>query len=323
MALEASNIYNPAQLHPEETAARAPPIHRKITSIEEREKDPEKLRRILKERIKELNGLYALTQIAEAKIDSIMDILKAVIGIIPPSWQYPEITCSKITFKDHTVQTHRFRSTQWQQSTPINLHGKPIGEVTVCYLEERPPAFEGPFLSEERVLLDAIGERISCMALRVITESELREANHQLVVERYALKETNAALKVLMARVEEEKRDIQHDVRDRIEKVLKPIISEFSLVVPRSQRKFIDLLNDNLEELPLPFACRRSNKFDSFTPTETQICTMIKSGLRTKEIAELRGVSPATICRHRDRIRHKLDLANTNVNLATYLKKEM
>jgi DNA-binding CsgD family transcriptional regulator len=317
------NIEDSEPLRPIKAVPRGPPVRRRIISNEETENDPEKLRRILKERIKELNGLYALTQIAEAKIDSIEEVLKAVIEIISPSWQYPEITCSKITFKDYVVQSHRFRLTRWRQSAPINLHGKPVGEVIVCYLEERPLAIEGPFLSEERVLLDAIAERISCMTLRIITESELRETNHQLLVERYALSETNAALKVLMARIAEEKREIQHDVRDRIDKVLKPIIQEFSLIVPRSQRKFIDLLNDNLEELPLPFACRRSNKFDSFTPTETQICTMIKSGLRTKDIAEMRGVSPATICRHRDRIRHKLGLANTNVNLATYLKKEM
>jgi DNA-binding CsgD family transcriptional regulator len=47
---------------------------------------------------------------------------------------------------------------------------------------------------------------------------------------------------------------------------------------------------------------------------------MIKTGMRTKEIAQLRGVSVATINRHREHIRRKLRIANKKVNLITYLQ---
>lgn len=285
--------------------------------------DTETLKRILRERIKELNGLYTLARIAESKLNSIEDVLEATICIIPPTWQYPDITVARITFADHLVQTPDFKMTRWRQISPINLGGEPVGEVTVCYLEEMPHAFEGPFQCEERVLLDAIAERVACMALRILTEATLRDTNHQLTVERSTLKETNLALKVLMARIEEEKREIKRDILDRVDKVLKPILLELSIAVPRSQRKFIDLVIDNLEDITLPYAHDVSNVFDTLTPTETQICTMVRSGLRTKEIAELRCVSQATVCRHRDRIRRKLGLTNTMVNLATYLKREM
>ncbi len=296
-------------------------VHWRIDSVEEN--DPDILKQFLSERIKELNGLYALAQIAEDKLGSIEEVLKAVIEIIPSSWQFPVITRARITFQEFEQESPGYRLTRWRQSAPISLHGKPVGEVIVCYLEERPPACEGPFLSEERIFLNAVAERVSCIALRIITERELREANHQLLVERDALNETNAALKILMARIEDEKLEIKRDVQGRVDKVLKPILHELSLLVPRSHRKFIDLLNDNLEEITFPFVSQLSDAFDVLTPTETQICTMIKSGLRTKDIAELRGISPATVCRHRDRIRHKLGLSNTAVNLATFLKKEM
>ncbi|UCF30482.1 MAG: helix-turn-helix transcriptional regulator [bacterium] len=287
------------------------------------ENEPSRLKTMLRERTKELNSLYALAHIAENKLATIEEMLEAVVLIIPPAWQYPGIATSEIIFQNTSVRTPGFRSTRWRQSAPITLNGKPVGEVTVCYLEERPPDFEGPFLKEERILLEAVAERVACMALRIITEAELRLSNHDLMVEREALRETNAALKVLMSRIEEEKRDIQRDVRDRVEKVLKPILFDLYMKVSKPQRRTIDLLNDSLEELTRPFASRLSTEFDHLTPTEVQICSMIKSGLRTKEIAELRGISIATVCRHRDRIRHKLGLSNTSTNLATYLKKQM
>jgi DNA-binding CsgD family transcriptional regulator len=47
---------------------------------------------------------------------------------------------------------------------------------------------------------------------------------------------------------------------------------------------------------------------------------LIKGGASSKEIAETLHLSVATIQKHRERIRHKLDLANKNINLASFLK---
>jgi DNA-binding CsgD family transcriptional regulator len=50
---------------------------------------------------------------------------------------------------------------------------------------------------------------------------------------------------------------------------------------------------------------------------------MIKNGMRTKEIAQLRGISEATVNRHREHIRRKLQITNSDVNLATHLHSVM
>ena len=62
------------------------------------EKDPKKVEWALRERIKELNCLYAIAQLADRCGNSLDELLNGVVRIIPPSWQYPEATCARITF---------------------------------------------------------------------------------------------------------------------------------------------------------------------------------------------------------------------------------
>jgi len=298
------------------------PFRWRLRPIED--SNPAKVVWALRERIKELNCLYAIAQLAEVGNWPLEDILNVLVTtILPPSWQYPEITCARITLKDETYQSPEFRLTSWHQSAPILLFGEQAGEITVCYLEERPPSYEGPFLHEERVLLDAIAERISSITMQVSAEMELQQTNHQLKVERQALQETNTALRTLMARIEEEKRETRRDIWDNVEKVIMPILHELLMVVPKEQRKLVELLRDNLEEITSSFVGTLARNFSSLTPTEIQICNMIKSGLRTKEIAQLRGISPSTVNRHRERIRTKLRITNSDTNLTTFLRLEM
>jgi len=56
---------------------------------------------------------------------------------------------------------------------------------------------------------------------------------------------------------------------------------------------------------------------------EIQICDYIKNGFSTKDIAQLRGIAIATVSRHREHIRKKLNLTNKKINLVTYLNNFM
>jgi DNA-binding CsgD family transcriptional regulator len=287
------------------------------------ETDPQKLEIALRERIKELNCLYGISLLSERYSDSIDDLLRNLVNILPPSWQYPEITCARILFDGKTYKSEKFKVTKWRQSSQISMYNEPVGEAEVLYLKECPPESEGPFLNEERVLLDAVAERIGKIAMRISAEQELQEINKQLTVERQALQETNAALRTVLARIEEEKQSIYKHMQSNVEKILMPILHALTLEVPIMQRKYVDLLRTNLEELASPFINHLSRKFLSLTPTEIKICNMIRSGLRTKEIAQMQGVSMATINRHREHIRQKLEIANKEINLTTFLQSNM
>jgi DNA-binding CsgD family transcriptional regulator len=287
------------------------------------ETEQSKVEKALHERIKELNCLYGVSQLAERHFNSLDNLLGELVNFLPHSWQYPDITCSRVVFNEKTYRSKGFRVTEWRQSARIYVYSEPVGEVAMFYLEERPPADEGPFLAEERALLDALADQIGTTATRISAEQELQEINKQLSLERKALQESNAALKTVLTRIEEEKNEIYRNIKTNVDKVLMPILLALALEIPSAQSKYVEMLKTNLEEITSQFVRHLSNSYHSLTPTEITICNMIRNGLRTKEIAQTRGVSAATINRHRENIRKKLKITNDDVNLATYLQSSM
>ena len=287
------------------------------------ETEPEKVELALRERIKELNCLYGVSQLAERNLYSLDGLLQELVNFLPYSWQYPEITCARILFKGKTHTSDRFKMTSWRQSSRIYMYHEPVGECGIFYLEECPPADEGPFLKEERAMLDAVAEQIGNIATRISADLELQETNRQLTLERQALQESNTALRIVLARIEHEKQEIHRDTKTNVEKILMPILQALALQLSPAQIKYVEMLQTNLEEITSPFISQLSLSYHSMTPTEIAICNMIRNGMRTKEIAEMRSVSEATINRHREKIRRKLRITNQDVNLATFLQSSM
>lgn len=274
----------------------------------------------LQERIKELNCWYGMAHLAERNYDSMEDFLKSLVDFLPLSWQYAEIARSRIVFQGVTFASKGFECTEWQQSAQIQVGDETIGAVTIIYLEERPNSDEGPFLKEERALLDGIAQRIGEFTVRLTAQQALQENNLQLLLERKALQEANTALRVVLSNIEEEKLRIHEHIRVNIDKVIMPILHALIPAVAENKKNYLNILKNNLEEITSPFTSRVSKRFHALTPTEVDICNLIRNGLRTKEIADLRGVSAATINRHREHIRRKLNIANQKINLTTYLQ---
>ncbi|HEY31964.1 MAG TPA: helix-turn-helix transcriptional regulator [Dehalococcoidia bacterium] len=285
--------------------------------------EPSRIELALRERIKELNCLYGISQLAERHLYSLESLLQELVNFLPHSWQYPELTCARILFQDKTYTSDRFKVTNWRQSSRIYIYHEAVGEVGIFYLEECPPADEGPFLKEERALLDAVAEQIGTIATRISADLELQETNLQLTLERKALQEANTALHAVLARIEQEKQEIHRDIKMNVDKILMPILYALALQLTPAQVKYVDMLRTNLEEITSPFISQLSTSYHSMTPTEIAICNMIRNGMRTKEIAEMRGVSEATINRHREKIRRKLKITNQDVNLATFLQSSV
>ncbi|UCH64785.1 MAG: PEP/pyruvate-binding domain-containing protein [Ignavibacterium sp.] len=112
----------------------------------------------LKERAKELNCLYAVQEILQDFDASVEDICDRLIKAIPHGWQYPDVCQACITLRHTKYQSEGFIETEWSQCTEIIVRDEVVGKICVLYIEERPIADEGPFLKEERKLIDTIAE---------------------------------------------------------------------------------------------------------------------------------------------------------------------
>jgi len=110
----------------------------------------------LKERVKEIQCLYSISEIVQRTDISQDDVLRQCPSIISQAYQFPEITACRIILRNHEYRTNNFRETLWSQRCGIMVHGRQVGSVEVYSLEKRGKENEDPFLTEERSLLDAI-----------------------------------------------------------------------------------------------------------------------------------------------------------------------
>lgn len=133
----------------------------------------------LGERVKELNCLYRVAELMEQPELSLEQVLEGIVEVIPQSWQYPAITCARLVADDMVCATKNYRPAAWQQTSDIMVFSRRAGIVEVGYLEPRPTLSEGPFLAEERSLINAIAERVGRYIERIRTERSLRESEEQ------------------------------------------------------------------------------------------------------------------------------------------------
>jgi PAS domain S-box-containing protein len=134
--------------------------------------DSKRLEHALRKRINELNLLFRLSDLLATSDISLNEILKKIVPLIPQAWQFPEITEACIELEGRIFQTEGFRKTQWMQTCDILIQGKKTGQVMVCYTENRPAFNQGPFLTEESCLLNAMARRLGNTIERIrLTEA--------------------------------------------------------------------------------------------------------------------------------------------------------
>ncbi len=134
----------------------------------------------LGERIKELNCLFTLSEILDRADQSLEDTLHQAVHLLPPGWQFPEVTTGRITFRQQQYLTEPFEEGPWRQATEIVVNGVREGSVEVFYTDERPTADEGPFLREERALIEEFCRRIVAAIERRQAAEELKRINDEL-----------------------------------------------------------------------------------------------------------------------------------------------
>lgn len=148
----------------------------------------------------------------------------------------------------------------------------------------------------------------------------LEESNRKL--EEYArrLEDTNTALQLFINAVKEQKATVQDAMAKHFHLTLKPIVDQLRAEpLTERMRVLVDTLHRHLDRIASTFGPHIMDPSSKLTLQEIRVCEMIKSGLVSKDIARVMGVSPKTIAFYRTSIRKKLGLTRSQRSLAAYL----
>lgn len=269
----------------------------------------------LRERIKELNCLIGIADIIERSGNSIDSILQGVVNLLPVSWQYPEVACCRIVYKAKEYQSPLFQESSWWQASPIKEDEVMVGSIEVFYIKEMPESDEGPFLLEERQMLDAITKSVSKALERIHLIQELEK-------ELISTKKQNEVLSNDIVALREVQSRLNDSLKSNVEIMLMPLIQQLKSTTD-SPRDLVLLLETNLNKLLSPFLSTLSSEFPALTKSELQIIKMIKEGQSTKQIAKIRNVAESTVHRQRESIRKKMGLTHKKIGLKTYFRLVM
>lgn len=134
----------------------------------------------LRERIKELKCLYGIAKLVEKPEISLKEILHGIVKLLPPAWLYPNIASARILLDGESYVTSPFQESDQTQAAKIVVEGETRGKIEVFYTEEKPELDEGPFLKEERILIEAIAREVSLIIVRKQAEDEKTRLQEQL-----------------------------------------------------------------------------------------------------------------------------------------------
>ena len=129
----------------------------------------------LKERGKELHCLQQIEQIIGANQGTLDDKLTKIVEAIPQAWLHSANTFARISWGLKVYKTGDLDRCHSVQSAQIRGNDNVYGCLEVGYSKHFAVAIEGPFLAEERVLLDTIATRLGSLIAGAITEEGLNK----------------------------------------------------------------------------------------------------------------------------------------------------
>lgn len=132
----------------------------------------------LKERAKELNCLYKVQELLNDSSLQIEEVFEGILRAIPPGWQFPDVCQAKISYSGNVHKSSDFEESEWKLVSNIMVQEEALGQIAVFYLAERPIADEGPFLKEERKLINTIAEQLGFYLLHLRLRSVFEERRH-------------------------------------------------------------------------------------------------------------------------------------------------
>lgn len=136
-----------------------------------------KMNHDINERVKELRCLYRLSELANNPAIAMDVLLQESVRMIPNSYQHSKEACTRIYFSGKVFESDNFFESHWKQESYIKIKEAVIGKVEVYYVQEMPLEDEGPYLAEERMLINTVAEILGSAAEKKKNEQEVLRLN--------------------------------------------------------------------------------------------------------------------------------------------------
>ncbi|MEJ2717503.1 MAG: PAS domain S-box protein, partial [Deltaproteobacteria bacterium] len=150
---------------------------------------------------------------------------------------------------------------------------------------------------------------------------ELAQARDELETYSADIEKNSEALRMLIQGIEQREQDLQEKAAANVKLCIKPLIDQLKAQnLPDANRFLVESLERQMGNIFSSFGRSLVQISHLLTPREMQICELIQSGLTSKQIGGVMGVSTETVNAHRVRIRKKLGLDATRENLAGWLR---
>jgi PAS domain S-box-containing protein len=237
---------------------------------------------------------------------------------------FEECLCGKaassqeIVFADRVDKRHEISyegmSSHGHYCVPILFAGNTLGVINL-YLQEGHWTNQG-----ETDFLTGIANALASVMARKLTDDALKQREKELEIKTGNLEEMNSALKVLLQRREEDRKELEEKVLFNVKELVVHYIEKLrNTGLDKKQAGFVDILESNLQSIVSPFSRALSHVYLNLTPVEIEIADLVRQGKSTKDMADLLNVSTRTVEFHRKNIRKKLGINQKKANLRTRL----
>jgi len=218
---------------------------------------PHGISKIIAENIERLKELAAINQttniIKEGK--SVEDTLQQICFVLPKAWQYPEFTAARIIFDGEEYLSSGFRLSQWTMTTEFMTINGISGRIEICYMKKFSMLDEGPFLKEERHLIENIASIIvgyinSETGKELLTKSVKKEPVKKEIIGPY-VPVTNRKLLQNFLNKNNADRDIYHDLMPFKVKEILLVANLYDAYCIEREGKFSEQISSEYHQLNL------------------------------------------------------------------------
>lgn len=134
----------------------------------------------LKERIKELNCLYAISKVALEADNDLSLIVSKTLQILPRAMQYSKLAEANVTVRGKEYSSDAFHKCKLTINAPLRVDRKKFGSIWIGYRDNKYRGEKVTFLAEEKNLLKAVARELSLFIERAATESDKQQLLIQL-----------------------------------------------------------------------------------------------------------------------------------------------